>query len=91
MCRRPPPQDPDQRQHRPSQPGALKWHESGQALAGAAGSLSPAALAVVLFVLLPKWARLLSRAVKLLGMLGAVIAGYLLVSNWNEISATLHL
>lgn len=62
-----------------------------QALAGAAGSLSPAALAVVLFVLLPKWARLLSRAVKLLGMLGAVIAGYLLVSNWNEISATLHL
>lgn len=62
-----------------------------QALAGAAGSLSPAALAVVLVVLLPKWARLLSRAVKLLGMLGAVIAGYLLVSNWNEISATLHL
>ena len=44
-----------------------------------------------LVVLLPKWARLLSRAVKLLGMLGAVIAGYLLVSNWNEISATLHL
>ena len=69
----------------------LNWHDSGQALAGAAGSLSLAALAVVLFVLLPKWARLLSRAVKLLGMLGAVIAGYLLVSNWNEISATLHL
>ena len=60
-----------------------------QALVGTAGSLSPAALAVVLLVALPKWSRALSRAVKLLGMLGAVVAGYLLVSNWAEISATL--
>lgn len=65
----------------------LNWHDSGQALVGAAGSLSPAALAVVLLVALPKWSRALSRAVRLLG---AIVAGYLLVSNWAEISATLN-
>lgn len=48
---------------------------------GAAGSLSPAALAVVLLVALPKWSRALSRAVKLLGMLGAVVAGYLALQD----------
>lgn len=60
-----------------------------QALAVAGGSLSPAALAVVLLVVLPRWARVLRQAFRVLAIVGLLLAGFVLWTRWDQIGSTL--